>query len=281
MIDLHLHSTASDGRAAPAELAARAAAAGLAVISVTDHDTVAAVDEVAAAGRGLRVVPGIEITAVADGRDVHVLGYFIDHHSAALAAFLDDQRRLRVERARAIAERLVALGVPVDLDALLAPATRHPAWSVGRPLIARALVQAGHAASVQEAFERWLGAGRPAFVPRVGRSPAAVVEAIHAAGGVASFAHPALTARDDLIEPLAADGLDAIEVYHAEHGEEETARYLALATRLGLAVSGGSDYHGDIDAAGSRRSLGRVRLPPEHFAALEARVVRAPRAGAE
>ena len=239
MIDLHLHTTASDGRCTPAELAPRVMALGLSTISITDHDTVAAIGEVRAAAPGVRVISGIEVTAVADGRDVHVLAYFIDERSPALGAFLEKQRALRVDRVREIARRLAGLDAPIDVHRILVPAARHPGRSVGRPLLARALVEAGHVTTMQEAFDRYLAAGQPAFVPRTGRSPASVVRIIHEAGGIASLAHPGVTRRDELIEPMAREGLDAIEVFHSEHDRETEARYLALAARLGLAVSGG------------------------------------------
>jgi 3',5'-nucleoside bisphosphate phosphatase len=274
VIDLHLHTTASDGRCTPEDLAARVTGLGLSVISVTDHDTVAAIGAVRAAAPTVCVISGIEITAVTDGRDVHILAYFIDEKSPALAAFLERQRALRVERVREIARRLAALGAPIDADRILVPAARHPGRSVGRPLLARALVEAGHVATMQDAFDRFLAAGQPAFVPRRGRSPAAVVRLIHEAGGVASFAHPGVTRRDDLLEPLAAAGLDAIEVFHSEHDRESEARYLALATRLGLAVTGGSDYHGDIEGGYGRRLLGGKLLPDAYLADLEARAAR-------
>lgn len=284
MIDLHLHTTASDGRLTPAQLVARAAAAGLTTISVTDHDTVASIAEVTvvAAPLGIRVVPGIEITSVDSGRDVHVLAYFIDPGSATLAAFLERQRALRVLRVREIGARLAALGLAVDLDSVWKPALDRPGSSVGRPQIARALVAAGHVASVQEAFEKWLANGRPAFVPRTGPSPADVVHLVHEFGGIASIAHPAVTKRDDLIGPLADQGLDAIEVYHSDHTPEDEREYTNLSIRLNLAMSGGSDFHGEdpsasaratADKAGrARRStLGVVSLPAEAFAILEGR----------
>lgn len=271
MIDLHLHTTASDGRCTPAELAARVTGLGLSVISVTDHDTVAALDEVRAAAPTVRVISGIEITAVADGRDVHILAYFLDEHSPALAAFLEQQRSLRVDRVREIGSRLAALGAPVDVDRILVPAARHPGRSVGRPLLARALVEAGHVTTMQEAFDRFLASGQPAFVPRTGRSPATVVRIVHEAGGIASFAHPGVTKRDDLLETLAGKGLDALEAFHSEHDRETEARYVAMAARLGLAVSGGSDYHGEVEGGYGRRRLGGATLPAAHLAALEAR----------
>jgi predicted metal-dependent phosphoesterase TrpH len=274
LIDLHLHTTASDGRCTPAELVTRARAAGLTTISVTDHDTTAGLEETRAAAPDLRLVPGIEITAVDGGRDVHILGYFIDRQSQAFAAFLQRQRVLRVERVREIARRLAALDAPVDVNRILVPAASHPGRSVGRPLVARALVDAGHVATVQEAFDRFLAVGQPAFVPRRGRSAARVVQVIHDAGGVAAFAHPGITRRDDLIERLVADGLDALEVFHGEHDPDTSARYLAMARRLGLGVSGGSDFHGDIEGGCGRRALGSVRLDPDHLLDLEARAAR-------
>ena len=270
-----MHTTASDGRLAPAELVARAAAAGLKTISVTDHDTVAAVNDVvaAAAAFGIRVVPGIEITAVQDGRDVHMLGYFFDAASERLAAFLVGQRERRVARVREIAARLAAANVIVDVEPLIHAAAARPGSSVGRPQIAREMVRAGQAGSVQEAFDTWLASGRPAFVPRTGPDPAAVIDVIHDAGGVASFAHPAVTRRDDLIEPLVSRGLDAIEVYHSDHKPEDTASYRRMAKRLGALASGGSDFHGDEKKPerAHRSVFGVVVLPAADFAALEAR----------
>ncbi len=279
MIDLHLHTTASDGHLSPAQLVARVAAAGITTMSVTDHDTVAGLAEVAveAAARDIRLVPGIEITAVAEARDVHMLGYFFDPNRAPFLTFLEGQRALRVARVREIGARLARLGMAVDVEALVATAATRPGTSVGRPQIARALVSAGHVKSVQEAFERWLATGLPAFVPRTGPSPAAVVDVVHAAGGVVSFAHPGVTRRDDLIRPLADLGLDAIEVYHSDHLPEDVRLYRGLAQRLGVLVSGGSDFHGEdphapVEKSRARRStLGAVMLPPDEFAALEGR----------
>jgi predicted metal-dependent phosphoesterase TrpH len=267
LIDLHMHTTASDGRLSPAELVARASSAGLTTISVTDHDTVAAIAEVtaAAAGAGIRVVTGIEVTAVDQGRDVHVLGYFIDPLSATLATVLEKQRALRVTRVREIAAKLAALGMPVDVDKVL---VARPGSSVGRPQLARELVRGGHVASVQEAFDLWLGTGRPAFVERTGPSPAAIVDTIHDAGGIASLAHPGVTRRDDLIAPLVQHGLDAIEAYHSDHTPEAQHTYLTMAKRIGTLVSGGSDFHGEETR---RNELGVTTLPADAFAALQAR----------
>lgn len=261
-----MHTTASDGRLSPADLVARVVAVGLTTISVTDHDTVAGLREVRkhADAANVRLISGIEITAVNDGRDVHILGYFIDEHDRPLASLLETQRTKRIDRLREIAGRLKALGYPVDVDPLLADSALRRGASVGRPKIAQALLMAGHVISIQEAFDRFLATGRPAFVPRLGPAPAAVVDVIHAAGGLASFAHPGVTRQPGLIGPLAEAGLDAIEAYHTDHTPEMQADALDTARRLKLAVSGGSDYHGDDE----RRPLGGVTLPEAEFEAL-------------
>ena len=246
MIDLHTHTTASDGRFAPPELVARAAAAGVTVLAVTDHDTVAGCAAVAAACQNSAIehVPGIEITAVRDGIDVHVLGYFIDIASQSLLEFLAEQRRRRIDRLRLMIDALGRLGITLDADALLRPAIDDPGIAAGRPWIAQVLVARGHAADTGEAFDRWLSRGRPAFVPRLGALPDEVIARIHEAGGVASLAHPRLLGHDEWIAGLVSSGLDALEAYHSEHDADTTARYLAMAKSLGTAVSGGSHYHG-------------------------------------
>jgi predicted metal-dependent phosphoesterase TrpH len=271
VIDLHTHSTASDGRCTPAELVLRASAAGVTVLAVTDHDTVGGCDAVraACASAGIGFVPGIEITAVLDGRDIHVLGYFLDAASPVLARFLAEQRQQRLDRVRRIVERLAQFGLHLDADAIVAPAVENPSRSAGRPWVARALVAAGYVASTDEAFSRWLERGKPAFIAREGPAPAEVCAEIHRAGGLASLAHPGLVRRDESIGELAASGLDALEAYHSEHDAAATARYLALASRLSLAVTGGSDFHGD--AAHGALEPGSVSLPPEAFEALERR----------
>jgi 3',5'-nucleoside bisphosphate phosphatase len=268
VIDLHTHTTASDGRCTPAELVARASAAGVTVLSVTDHDTIAACDAVAAACEtaGIEFVTGIEITAVRDEADVHVLGYFLDPRSASLRGFLTEQRARRIDRVRRIIQKLAGHGLRLDADAILRPALDDPSRSVGRPWVARALAAAGYVKSSNEAFATWLSRGRPGFVPREGAAPEGVIKRIHDAGGVASIAHPGLLGRDNWIAPLAEAGLDAIEAYHTDHGPEDTARYLAVAGRLSLAVSGGSDYHAD-ESHGAAHP-GSISLPRDAYEGL-------------
>jgi predicted metal-dependent phosphoesterase TrpH len=271
LIDLHTHTTASDGRCTPEELVARAAQAGVGVLSVTDHDTTAAASAAGAActQAGIEFIPGIEITAVVDGADVHVLGYFIDSDSAPLNSFLAEQRLRRVERVREMIARLAELGIELDAEAVLSPSHGDTRKAAGRPWIARALVGAGVVANTREAFDRYLKRGQPAFVPRFGPLPAEVFAQIHAAKGIASIAHPGLLGRDDLIPGFVAAGLDAIEAHHSKHSAMDTARYLDLAARHDVAVSGGSDFHGDPqhDVVG----LGGVSLPRELFQPLKDR----------
>ena len=268
MIDLHTHTTASDGLLAPSELVHQARAAGLSIFSITDHDTVAgcAAARDAAEAVGLELIPGIEITAVSDGRDVHILGYFFDLESPTLRTFLGGQREERLRRVREMGRRLGDLGCPIDIDPILDAA--RSGRSVGRPQVAAALMSRGYVATRDEAFARFLEFGAPAFVPRCGASPEQVVGVIHAAGGIASMAHPGLTRRDEIIPALAAAGLDALEVRHTDHDEVAEAKYRDMARNLGLLMTAGSDFHGDT--TGIRRArLGAVSLDEGDFAALK------------
>jgi len=271
LIDLHLHTTASDGLLAPSALVARAAACGLETISVTDHDTLAGIAEAgdAAHRHSLRLVSGAEITAVENGRDVHMLAYFIDPSNAAFATFLKAQRSDRLRRVREIAVRLAALGSPIDCEPLLALAAEKPGHSIGRPQIADALITAGRAVDRDDAFDRFLSEGSPAFVPRWGPGPETVISVVRQAGGIVSLAHPGLTRMDHIIPRLAAAGLASLEVRHSDHDPATEERYRQVAAQHGLAVSGGSDFHGDV----GRRSglLGRITMSAGELAALETR----------
>ena len=248
LVDLHLHTTASDGRCTPAELVARAAAAGLTVMAATDHDTTAGVSDVRAYAEqlGILAISGIEITAVENGRDVHMLGYFFDPSNPALGAFLKAQRATRVARVRAIAERLASLGMPIDVEPLLADAARQEGKSIGRPKVARAMIEAGYVADVREAFDAWLGRGCLAYVERAGASPDEVIAIVHRAGGLVSLAHPGRTDIDARIAGLCERGLDAIEVHHSDHDALAVRRYERMARDLDVLVTGGSDFHGDL-----------------------------------
>jgi len=238
-------------------------------MAVTDHDTTASVEDVRvrAAERGIEAIPGIEITAVEDGRDIHVLGYFLRTTDASFREFLAGQRRTRVERVHAIAGRLAELGMPVDLSEALAVTGQQSARAIGRPQVARAMVAAGHVADTREAFDKWLGRDQPAFVPRSGPSPESVIETIHRAGGLASLAHPGRTQIDARIPALRGAGLDALEAYHSDHDAVAADRYRRMADDLGLLTTGGSDYHGDpVHGV----SIGCSTLPSECWQRLHA-----------
>jgi predicted metal-dependent phosphoesterase TrpH len=276
VIDLHLHTTASDGKLAPSALVSLAARRGVRILSVTDHDTTAGIAEArhAAEAAGIRLIDGIEITAVEGDRDVHVLGYFFNPADEALARFLERQRSARVERVREMGARLESLNVPVDVDAIVQAASAHRGRSIGRPSLADALIAAGHAIDRRDAFDRLLATNRPAFVPRCGPSLADVVVTITRAGGIASLAHPGLLGLDPEIARFSETGLSALEVRHREHPPEVEAHYRHLAGTLGLAVSGGSDFHGETDMDPFPPGPGSVSLDAKDFAALEGRVRR-------
>ncbi len=269
MIDLHLHTIASDGRSTPSELVELAGAAGLTAMSVTDHDTTAAVADVQqfAAARGIEAVSGIEITAVLHSRDVHMLAYFFEPRYPGLVAFLAEQREERIARVEAIVARLAELRMPLNFAAQIAVARLPTGTSLARPHVARAMVAAGYARTVQAAFDAWLAEGRPAFIERNGPSPATVIGIVHAAGGLISLAHPGRTRIDEEIPQMVADGLDALEVFHSDHDAGEVSRYRAMAGDLGVLMTGGTDFHAD---PASPLTVGTVTLPPREWEQLRA-----------
>jgi predicted metal-dependent phosphoesterase TrpH len=242
-LDLHIHSTASDGAWAPAAVA-RAAAGRLDVIALTDHDTLAGVEpaRAAAAGLPLQVIPAVELSSTHEGREVHVLGYFVDptapalreHERRAIGA-----RELRMEQ---ILTRLRGQGVHVEMSAVI-DAAGPERTTLGRPHLARALVRAGHASSIPDAFDRWIGDAQPAYVPVALVDPAGAVEVIRAAGGLAVWAHPATDMMDALLPPLVRAGLRGLEVYRPRAGQDLIGRLERAARTAGLFVTGGSDWH--------------------------------------
>ena len=249
-IDLHSHSTASDGTCPPAEVMRRARAAGLDVIALTDHDTVAGHEEARQAlPRGLTLLPGMELSCRLEGHSVHLLGYLFDPANQELAAELTKIRESRVHRARAMVARLAELGAPVTWEQVSALAGDGV---VGRPHIARAMVKAGVIESPEQAFgPDWIGAGGRAHVTRYALDPARAVSLVRDAGGVAVLAHPRVPERgwtvpDDVIARLAAAGLSGIEVRHPDQDRSMRMELQALADSLGLVASGGSDDHGEL-----------------------------------
>lgn len=248
--DLHSHSTASDGTQPPADVMRRAAAADLDVIALTDHDTVAGHFEAAAAlPAGLTLLPGMELSCRLDGHSMHLLAYLFDPADDRLAGEMAEIRESRLYRARAMVAKLAALGAPLTWDQVSEIAA---GGVVGRPHIARALVQAGVVPTFADAFSPdWIGPGGRAHVARYALDPARAVRLVASAGGVTVLAHPRGSARgwrtpDEVIAELADVGLTGIEVYHPQHSEAERGRLVELADRLGLVVSGGSDDHGEL-----------------------------------
>jgi hypothetical protein len=211
----------------------------------------------------MRFLPGMELSCVFDRRDVHVLAYGFDPVSPVIAAFLLEQREHRVQRVCEMGDRLAELGVPVDVGPIVGLAQSVGQASVGRPQLALALVDAGHVRSVIEAFDQYLREGGPAYVPLRPVSPLDAVQMVRRARGVTSLAHPGLLKRDDLVPQLVEAGLVALEAWHSDHDAATTAHYLAMAARLDLGVTGGSDFHGE--RVGRSRRLGEVQLPGPVF----------------
>ncbi len=229
-------------------------------LSITDHDSVEGIADALRAARGsaLTLIPGVELSSVDDdGRDIHVLGYFIDHHDGDLLEHLTTLRASRLQRAHDMVRTLAHDGINVPIDEVLAYAD---GGSVGRSHVARALVARGHATSIADAFERFIGRNGPHYVAKQAGTPAAAIGVIRRAGGVAVVAHPGINGLSDAIPSLAATGLAGVEAYHADHSPEDRSRYAHLADTLGLACTGGSDFHGP-DAPNP--ALGSVDLPPD------------------
>jgi 3',5'-nucleoside bisphosphate phosphatase len=268
-IDLHSHSTASDGQYSAEQVAERAAAAGLSTWALTDHDSIAslAAARAAAERRGIRFVAGIELSVHLDRREIHVLGHFVDPASAPLRRFEDllaENRRVRMGE---IVQRLASVGVaiaPEDIEKFSGGKT------LGRPHVARALVERGVVSSVKEAFDRFLGEGRPAYVGRFRLSAQEAIELIRGAGGAASVAHPGVSRveRGDL-DRLKAWGLAGVEAYHPDHVPSQREKYLKLAAQLDLVPTAGSDFHGE--AVAPDRKLGMVTMSEAELGRLEAR----------
>jgi hypothetical protein len=269
-IDLHVHSTASDGSLSPDAVVERAWGAGLAAIALTDHDTLAGLPAALAAGErfGLRVVAGCEFSTRAPWGEMHVLGYFLPPDSLELDAFLERCRADRVRRAREMVRRLQALGVELSFEDVL---HESRGGAVGRPHVARALARQGRVADANKAFDRWLGRGRPAFVDKTLPEFREVAELVHASRGVVSVAHVKERGTRAFLERLKYEGLDAVETRHPSHDPDLRSRLTEIALRLGLLRTGGSDWHGDPAAGESHGSLGSQEVPAEWLDRLEER----------
>lgn len=266
-VDLHTHTTVSDGALEPEELVARAAAEGIGVLAITDHDAIDGVARArAAAPAGLEVLSGAELTCHLDDREAHVLAYGVDVEDAGFRDAMAGFGRARAERARRIVERLNAHGIELDFAEVEAVSGTG---TIARPHVGLALVRRGHVDDLDEAFRRWLGHGAPAFVPKPTVAPADAFALVREAGGVPSLAHPGTFRRDELIPALVEAGLEALEVRHTEHGPARTRHYARMADELGLLPTGGSDFHG---TPGHRSRLGHPEVPTEWASRLVDRI---------
>jgi predicted metal-dependent phosphoesterase TrpH len=269
-VDLHVHSTASDGSLPPDLVVQRARQAGLAAIALTDHDTVAGVPAALQAGErlGVRVVAGCEFSAAAPWGEMHVLGYFLPTDVPELERFLERCRADRVRRGREMVDRLREQGIQVSFEDVLAAAA---GGAVGRPHVARALVRRGAVPAEGDAFDRWLGRGRPAFVEKVLPGFREIAELVHAVGGLVSIAHLKDRGTRAFLEHLRADGLDGVETRHPRHDPDARARLTDLTLALGLLRTGGSDWHGDSEAGPPHAGLGSQEVPLEWLTRLDER----------
>lgn len=271
--DLQLHSSASDGSDSPSEVVRRAARKGFAAIALTDHDTMAGIPEAAAeaAASGLELIPACELSTLDDAeRQVDILAYGVRAEDAGFQETLSTIRSGRMGRAYLMVQRLNECGYPVSWERVQAIAGSE---NVGRPHVARAMVEAGVVPDVKSAFtEEFILDGGRCYVQRVKISPPEAITQIHRAGGVAVAAHPGRTRlSDEEVASLVAAGLDGLEVYYPRHSKFETERFLQLAGQYGLLVTGGSDDHGDINEG---RLMGRVRLPWDHVMRLKDAIAR-------
>jgi len=255
-VDLHAHSTASDGSRAPADVVREAKRIGLAAIALTDHDTVAGIAEATAAAEelGVRVVPGVELSAVEGDVETHILGLHLSD-TRELEAKLIALREMRRTRAERMVQRLNELGVRIDFASVLEQAA---GGAIGRPHVARAMIAEGWAVDFRDAFERYLGNGRPAYVTKDRLAVSEATGLIHRAGGLAILAHPSHSGTRERIAAFVEQGMDGIEVRHPSHSAEDTARLAALVEHFSLVPSGGSDWHGSADGP---RTLGMMRVP--------------------
>lgn len=270
--DLHSHTTASDGTQSPRANVQMALDAGLGAIAITDHDTISGVAEALAAGSelGIVVVPGVEISTVANGQDIHILGYYMNIEDERFLQRLASLRETRDTRNEMIIARLQELGIEITMEEVLKEVAnvKRKGDTVGRPHIAAVLLNKGYVSTITEAFDRYLATGAAAYAnpPRI--EPATAITWIHEAGGRAVLAHPGIYHDDALVEAISSQGLDGIEVYHADHSPEDEARYRLLAQRKGLLMTAGSDFHGERGGVAFHAAIGSRRIGMDVLAQL-------------
>lgn len=264
--DLHVHTTASDGLYKPAEVVRKAKESGLSALAITDHDTIAGVEEALEEGRrlGVMVVPGVELSTIANGRDIHILAYYTNNNDPLWRRRLESLGDTRTRRNEAMLAKLQKMGIPISLKDVLrasngkgdASAERSLSTSIGRPHIAAALISLGVVSSMEEAFRLYLGEGAAAFVQVPKVHPSEAIDWVRECGGVSVIAHPGLYGDDRLVEELIQGGAAGIEVFHSDHGAEEVKKYAQLGERYGLIQTGGSDFHGEREGISFHGPLG-------------------------
>jgi predicted metal-dependent phosphoesterase TrpH len=263
--DLHLHTVYSDGTYSPAQVVQAVQSHRFIAMALTDHDTVEGCGPTALACNeaGIEFIPGTELTAEQDGKEIHLLGYCIDISNSRLLAEISKFQSVRQNRIREMVARLNQMEVPLKSEAVFALANCR---SPGRPHVARALVAAGLCDNLDEAFERFLKKNRPAWVPKFKMSAADAIALIHQAGGIAVMAHPGLNRTDEVIPNMVDFGLDGLECFHTKHSPATSEHYLGIADYYGLLVTGGSDCHG---ASKGKPVIGTVKLPYERVEKLK------------
>jgi predicted metal-dependent phosphoesterase TrpH len=277
LIDLHAHSTASDGSLTPTELVHHAVSLGLRAIALTDHDTIAGNDEAvrAAEGLGLELVPGVEMSSSYPTGTMHILGYYVDFRDAGLNTELGRLQRVRAERNMVIIDKLKALGIAIEIEDVASKAGAD--GQIGRPHFARVLMERGVVGSIDEAFERFLKKGAPAYSAKFRLAPADAISLIRKAGGLAVLAHPFTLHMDDTPERFSAllcelkeMGLTGMEVRYSEHSPAQERLYEDAAERCGLLITGGSDYHGaNKEGVELGRGHGELEIPYRLLEALK------------
>ncbi|NLW44191.1 MAG: PHP domain-containing protein [Syntrophomonadaceae bacterium] len=269
--DLHVHTTASDGKFSAEEVIQLAVELGLEGLSITDHDTVNAVNpalEFISRNRlNIELIPGIELNTEAGANEIHILGYYLDHNRKELLLKLQELKRARDERAVKILHRLEELGLPLDLNRVQEHARGEV---VGRPHIADAMIEKGYVGTREEAFARYLDYGRPAYISRYKFPPREAIELIKRCGGLAVLAHPGLIDDQAMVAEVIAMGVDGLEVFYPEHSREQTSFYLRLAREKGLLITGGSDFHGPNEG----NKLGAARVDRNSITAMQMRLTR-------
>jgi len=265
-VDLHIHTSHSDGRQSPQEVVDRALELRLKAIAITDHDAVSGYEEAAAYadGKEIEVISGVELSAAKADDDIHMLGYMIRPENDKLKETLKRFRHIRAERAEKMVDKLRKLGIEVEFDEIVSAAAGAP---LGRPHLAQVLIRHKAVSSYNEAFDKYLGLDGPVYVPKAKLTPVEAIELIHHAGGLAVMAHPQLTDRDEMIPELVRSGLDGLEIFHPTHSGRTRKRYRQMAKKHNLIVTGGSDSH---NLTGRYGEIGAEHVPYQYLVNLKA-----------